>query len=48
MAPKRRNQPAPQPEDPLDEHISHAEFRATFTTLADIGWFIARCKNAGI
>ena len=34
MAPKRRNQPAPQPEDPLGEHVSHAEFRAVFTTLA--------------
>ncbi|PHU14635.1 hypothetical protein BC332_15840 [Capsicum chinense] len=33
-APKRRNQPAPQPEDPLGEHVSHAEFRAAFTTLA--------------
>ena len=34
MPPKRRIQPASQPEDPLGEHISHAEFRATFTTLA--------------
>lgn len=30
------NQSAPQPvqPDPLDEHISHAEFRTAFTTLA--------------
>ena len=34
MTPKRRNEPAPQPEDPLGEHISHAEFRVVFTTLA--------------
>ncbi|KAF3651429.1 hypothetical protein FXO37_18005 [Capsicum annuum] len=34
MDPKRRNQPAPQPEDPLGEHVSNAEFRVTFTTLA--------------
>ena len=34
MAPKRRNQPTLQPEDPLGEHVSHAEFRAAFTTLA--------------
>ena len=34
MAPKRRNQPAPQPEDPLGEHVSHADLRATFTILA--------------
>ncbi|XP_047253753.1 uncharacterized protein LOC124887877 [Capsicum annuum] len=34
MSPKRINHPAPQPEDPLGEPISHEEFRATFTTLA--------------
>ena len=34
MAPKRRNQPAPQFEDPLGEHVSHVEFRAAFTILA--------------
>ena len=34
MAPKRRNQPTPQPEDTLGEHVSHAEFRVVFTTLA--------------
>ena len=34
MAPNRRNQIAPQPEDPLGEHVSHAEFRAAFTILA--------------
>ncbi|KAF3672358.1 G2/mitotic-specific cyclin-2 [Capsicum annuum] len=34
MPPKRRNQPAPQPKDPLDEHVSHAELRTAFTTLA--------------
>ncbi|KAF3671894.1 hypothetical protein FXO37_07780 [Capsicum annuum] len=31
---KRRNQPAPQPEDPLGEHISYVEFRTVFTALA--------------
>ena len=32
---KRRNgnQPAPHSEDPLDEYVSHVEFRAAFTTL---------------
>ena len=34
MALKRKNQPAPHPKDPLGEQVSHAEFRATFTTLA--------------
>ncbi|KAF3685344.1 hypothetical protein FXO37_00715 [Capsicum annuum] len=36
MPPKKRNenQSAPQPEDPLGDHVSHAEFRFTFTTLA--------------
>ncbi|PHT35746.1 hypothetical protein CQW23_23446 [Capsicum baccatum] len=36
MPPKKRtmNQSAPQLEDPLGEHISHVEFRAAFTTLA--------------
>ncbi|PHT66407.1 hypothetical protein T459_30832 [Capsicum annuum] len=33
---KRRNgnQPAPQPKDPLGEHVSDVEFRAAFATLA--------------
>ncbi|KAF3678756.1 putative glutamate receptor 2.4-like [Capsicum annuum] len=42
MPPKKNrrrigNQPAPQPVqvDPMDEHVSHAEFRAAFTTLAN-------------
>ncbi|KAF3653732.1 hypothetical protein FXO38_15514 [Capsicum annuum] len=43
MSPKKtnerrtRNQPAPQPvqADPLDEHVSHVEFRDAFTTLAN-------------
>ncbi|KAF3648996.1 hypothetical protein FXO37_19182 [Capsicum annuum] len=41
MPPKRRNknQPAPQPEEPLGEHVSHVEFRAAFTTLAQILYF---------
>ena len=30
---KRRNQPAPKPENPLGKHVSHAEFRDTFTIL---------------
>lgn len=30
---RNRNQPAPQPEDPLGKHVSHAEFRYVFTTL---------------
>ncbi|KAF3640037.1 putative ribonuclease H protein-like [Capsicum annuum] len=34
IAPKRRNQPVSQPEDPLGEHVSHVEFRAVFTILA--------------
>ncbi|PHU13576.1 hypothetical protein BC332_14781 [Capsicum chinense] len=36
MPPKRRNrnQSAPQPKDPLGDRVSHEEFRATFTTLA--------------
>ncbi|PHT49762.1 hypothetical protein CQW23_09509 [Capsicum baccatum] len=34
VPPKRRNQPVPHLEDPLGEHVSHAEFRVTFTTLA--------------
>ncbi|KAF3655782.1 hypothetical protein FXO38_14518 [Capsicum annuum] len=36
MPPKRRNgnQSASQPEEPLGEHVSHAEFRAACTTLA--------------
>lgn len=33
MPPKRRNQPISQPEDPLGEHVSHAEFRVAFATL---------------
>ncbi|KAF3618250.1 hypothetical protein FXO37_34273 [Capsicum annuum] len=32
MPPKRRTQPVQ--EDPLEEYVSHAEFRSTFTTLA--------------
>ena len=39
MPPKRKNenQLAPQPvqADPLDKHISHAELRVAFTTLAN-------------
>lgn len=36
MPPKKRtgNQSAPQSEDPLGEHCSHAEFKVVFTTLA--------------
>ena len=34
MAIKRRNHPAPQLEDPLGEHVSHAEFRTVFITLS--------------
>ncbi|PHU11928.1 Chavicol O-methyltransferase [Capsicum chinense] len=36
MPPKRRNgnQSASQPEEPLGEHVSYAEFRAACTTLA--------------
>ncbi|KAF3661735.1 putative UDP-glycosyltransferase 85A1-like [Capsicum annuum] len=30
------NQQAPQPEDSLGEHVSHAEFRAVFTTLSQL------------
>ncbi|PHU22292.1 Glycerol-3-phosphate dehydrogenase [NAD(+)] [Capsicum chinense] len=33
MPPKRKNQSTPQPEEPLGDHASHAEFRTAFTTL---------------
>ncbi|PHU21974.1 hypothetical protein BC332_07081 [Capsicum chinense] len=38
MPPKRRNgnQSAPQPKDSLGDHVSHVEFRAAFTTLAQL------------
>ncbi|PHU30365.1 hypothetical protein BC332_02458 [Capsicum chinense] len=34
MSRKRKNPPAPQPEDPLGEHVSHTKFRTAFTALA--------------
>ncbi|PHT82399.1 hypothetical protein T459_15414 [Capsicum annuum] len=34
MALKRKNHLAPQPEDPLGEHVSYVDFTTAFTTLA--------------